>query len=181
MQAEFTKTDGNFKLEVFHDEDRDFSPREDDNQGTMVFFGDNFRIGDKSELSMASLEALCKRKDVVSLPVYAYVHGGVSISTEQTGQYADCWDSGQLGRIYITREKYLAEQGGKYMNRKKALRILESEVKELNDYLTGNIWGYKITDTRTGEESESCWGFIGDVKYAKEEGVQAMMRVYDVV
>lgn len=43
-------------------------------------------------------------------------------------------------------------------------------IKEYNDYLNGNVWGYSIESVSTDEEGnhetkeeESTWGFIGDI------------------
>ena len=166
---EFTKTLGKFRLDVFHDDEPAFSPRENDNIGKMIFFHRD-GYGDKHNMTVDEAKALEKRKDVVFLNVYAYIHGGIAISTSRMGQFADPWDSGQLGIIYMTAETYRNEFGKKLLNRKRALKCLQSEVDEYNDYLTGNVHGYTITDTETGEEVNACWGFIGDLKYAQEEG-----------
>lgn len=166
---EFTKRMGKFRLDVFHDDEPASSPRENSNIGKMIFFHRD-GYGDSHNLSVEDCKALTKRKDVVFLNVYAYIHGGIAISTSRTGQFADYFDSGQLGIIYMTAETYRKEFGKKLLNRKKALARLQSEVDEYNDYLTGNVWGYVVTDTETDDELDSCWGFIGDLKYAQEAG-----------
>lgn len=168
--AEFTKTQGKYKLEILHDEDCPWSPRENDNIGKMIFFHGRYNLGDKHTETVDSLKEIIARKDVVSLPVYMYDHSGITI---KTGPFSCPWDSGQLGHIYMTKADY-RENWGKRFNRKKALACLEGEVKEYDDFLTGNVWGYKVTDTETEEVVDSCWGFIGDLKYAKQEGLSLL-------
>jgi len=175
---EFTKTMGKFRLDVFHDDEPAFSPRDNDNVGKMLFFHRD-GYGDKHNMTTEQTHALTKRKDVVYLNVYGYSHGGMAISTSRTGQFADPWDSGQLGIIYMTAETYRNEFGKKLLNRKRALKCLQSEVDEYNDYLTGNVHGYTITDTETGEEVHSCWGFIGDLKYAQQEGEGELKATFE--
>ena len=41
-----------------------------------------------------------------------------------------------------------------------ALRMMRSEVAEYDDYLAGNVYGYRLFG-RAGEEVDSCWGFYG--------------------
>ena len=49
--------------------------------------------------------------------------------------------------------------------------ILQSEIKSLNQYISGECYGYVIQETNSleNEEIDSCWGFIGDYKYCLEE------------
>jgi hypothetical protein len=111
---------------------------------------------------------------VLAVPVYAYEHGGITIRAGGKGTGWDSWDSGQLGYIYITYDNIRKEWGkqGKRISKAelaKAEACLISEVGTYNDYLTGNCYGYIITDKETGETLDSCWGFLGDEKYCREE------------
>jgi len=111
---------------------------------------------------------------VLAIPVFAYEHGGITIRAGGKGIGWDSWDSGQLGYVYITHDNICKEWGkpGKRISKaemKKAEACLIAEVGTYNDYLTGNCWGYVITDKETGEELGSCWGFLGDEKYCREE------------
>ena len=54
--------------------------------------------------------------------------------------------------------------------------ILESEIRELDQYLTGDVYGYEIIDVRTEEHIESCWGFWG-MDYVEEEINQILNRI----
>jgi hypothetical protein len=39
--------------------------------------------------------------------------------------------------------------------------VAESMIKEMNQYLEGDVWGYVIEDEE-GSELDSCWGMFGD-------------------
>jgi hypothetical protein len=110
-----------------------------------------------------------KAQKAVILDVYMYEHSGITINTSG---FSCRWDSGQVGFIYITREEIRKEfPGWKILNRKRLQQIekmLRSTVEEVDNYLTGNVWGFIVED-KAGEQIESCWGFNGDYKYCLEE------------
>lgn len=45
---------------------------------------------------------------------------------------------------------------------------LKGEVEDYDNYLRGECHGFRILDPHSGEELDSCWGFLGDIKWAKE-------------
>jgi hypothetical protein len=135
----------------------------------------------------------------ISLPTFLYDHGGISMST---GGFSCPWDSGQVGFIYVSREKVREEYGWKVITKKREEKIrgyLRDEVKVYDQYLTGDVYGYKVYEALPGlrealdisneeacdwqtiigdidldndefcEEVDSCWGFYGE-ESAKEEG-----------
>lgn len=107
----------------------------------------------------------------VYLPIYAYEHGGITI---RSGSFSDPWDSGQLGFIYVSKEKALKEFSQKKWSKKleeKVIRILDGEIETYDQYLTGDVHGYMIyrpEDEDCEESVDSCWGFYGS-KYAMKE------------
>lgn len=96
----------------------------------------------------------------VVLPLYLYDHSGI---TMKIGPFGDRWDSGQVGFIFVTNKK-LKEEG---MTVEQATTCLKGEVEEYDQYLTGDVYGFVITD-QLGTVDESCWGFFGQ-KYCEEE------------
>jgi hypothetical protein len=113
-------------------------------------------------------------------PLYAYIHSGITVNLGSMGNWPDQqWDCGLAGMVYVTREKAHEVFGKAHFDKNGRVRskaklraackkIAECEVKILDDWLTNNIWGYKITDP-DGEEVGSCWGFLGDSEYCFEE------------
>lgn len=100
------------------------------------------------------------------LPLYLLDHSGLSMST---GSFKDPWDSGQVGWIYMSKDK-AAKEG---ITDPPAL--LRSEVAEYDQYLTGDVWGYEITDA-DGHHLDSCWGFYG-LDHCKEEATESAKAI----
>ena len=82
-------------------------------------------------------------------------------------QHAE-WDSGQVGWIYATAEDIQKEYGNcSKESVEKAEKLLKSEVKTYDYYLSGQCYGFRLFEN--GEEADSCWGFLGDFKEVLEE------------
>ena len=110
----------------------------------------------------------------VVLPMYLYDHSGITMSVNE---FSCPWDSGQVGFIYMTTEKIKEEFSG---DEDKAKACLLSEVKEYDQYLTNDVWGYRIIEDQTDEEMESCWGFFGE-DYAEKESKTALENFLETV
>lgn len=157
-------------LEIFVDEDP-VNPREwEDNMGTMLCFHRHYNLGDKNVPCIDPYqfdswddmeEYLRKEEDAaVILPLYLYDHGGITIRTRP---YNDPWDSGQVGFIYVTRDKILNEYGRKKLSKKlieKVKVLLQGEVETYRQYLEGDVYGYRLSEDDV--EVDSCWGFYGN-------------------
>lgn len=156
------------------------SPREWDNLGVLVAWHPNYEIGDKDSpfyelvkngprhFEMSDVSRLLKELDIaVKLPVYLYDHSGLRLNT---GGYRafdpQGWDSGQVGFIYVTKEAVRAEYSVKRISSELLERVrlcLEGEVKDMDDFLSGQVWGYVIRDPKNPTKVfDSCWGFYGD-------------------
>ena len=97
----------------------------------------------------------------VILPLYLYDHSGITMSTSS---FRDGWDSGQVGYIYISYEKIREEYGYKRINatrKKKIHEYLNVEVETYDQYLTGDVYGFKDFCNVCDEELDSVWGFFG--------------------
>lgn len=82
-------------------------------------------------------------KHIVELPLYLYDHSGITMNTSG---FSCRWDSGQVGFIYVTKEKIRKEYGWKRITqarKEKIYRYLKNEVKTYNHYLTGQVYGFK--------------------------------------
>jgi len=137
------------------------SPREWENFGTMVCFHRRYDLGDKHSMTVEEAKELVQREDVISLPLYLYDHSGITMNT--TG-FSCPWDSGQVGFIYVTKEKVRKEYGKKAVSQKlraKVLECLRGEVQTYDDFITGNVYGY-VVESKDGKHVDSCWGFFGD-------------------
>jgi len=84
----------------------------------------------------------------------AYIHSGVRLALSNEGQFPDrSWDVSQLGVVFVSREYWKTANAA----RKAALSLIQ----EWNEYLSGNVYGYRI-ENDAGEAIESCWGYSGD-------------------
>lgn len=179
------------EVKIEQDEDAPNPRTEQDNVGIMVCFHNSYDLGDKDHgvshkdfSGWDEMEAhLFKEKNAaVVLPLYLYDHSGITIATTP---FSCRWDSGQVGFIYCTKEKAVEEWGKKLCTKQvkdKARKYLEGEVKEYDQYLTGDVYGHIVqayeldnedetldsleesewvdNSTTIGEE-DSCWGFFG--------------------
>ena len=157
-----------YKLEIF-DDLNPCSPREFDNLGTMVCFHRRYNLGDETELKSSDFSSweelenyLYKEEDaLIAIPVFMNDHSGLWINT--TG-FSCPWDSGQVGYIYVSKEKVRSEYNCKRISKKLKEMIREmlcSEVDLYNDYLCGNVYGFTLTDKENAEEIDSSCGFYG--------------------
>jgi hypothetical protein len=116
-----------------------------------------------SKFAEDNISAIIKKSleaNYIILPLYLYDHSGITIST---GPFSCPWDSGQIGYIYITKEKARKEYSWKYMTKSRIKRIinyLENEVETYDQYLTGDVYGYRISN-EDDDHIDSCWGFYG--------------------
>lgn len=179
----------NYKIEIIHDEFAENPRNEFDNLGTMVCFHRDYNLGDtghgynKSDFnSWQELEKqIIKDHDpAVILPIYMYDHSGITISTSS---FSCRWDSGQIGFIYISKDKVRKECNVKRINKElleDIKKALESEVETYDNYITGSCYGYQII--KDGEVVDSCWGYYGweSAKQAADEQIMYYNKVKEV-
>lgn len=158
------------KVEIFPDDDPPNPRKEYDHLGTMLYVYCRYILGDKS-VDQEAIEEVENDPDNICLPVYAYIHGGVTVST---GVFGDRFDSGKCGIIYMSRETAKKNWPGEDYEQR-AIDCLKAEVSEFDQYLRGDVYGYVVTDT-SGHE-DSCWGFFG-VEAAKEAANEMCAPVF---
>lgn len=125
-------------------------------------------------------EYLKAEKPPLVFPLYLYDHSGLRIKIGSFNgllpQGHAEFDSGKVGYVFMTREMILKNYGGKKLTKKlleRATKTIENEVECYDDYLSGNVWGYTITNP-DGSEGDSCYGYIGD--YDGEYGALSEAR-----
>lgn len=198
-----TVSHGKYYATIEPDEGPNDSPRDWSNLGIMVCFHRRYNLGDEKtgyrESDFQSWDELADQikkdhKPVIMLPLRLYDHSGISM---QAGQlfgypYNDSWDSGIVGFIFAPREAVLKEYSCKRVSaaiRAKVEKVLRQEVETYDDYLTGNVYGYRLfrvddnfdpdkDDPEDYEELDSCWGFYGDTAYIKQE-VKDLIEAYE--
>lgn len=159
---------GKYNIKVVRDE-WPISPREDDNLGTMVCFHGRYDLGDKHDYDYRDYpgwdemeKSIIKREDVCEIiPIYMYDHSGITINT--TG-FSCPWDSGQIGFIFVSKEKVREWYDIKRIDSKTRERVIEhlkAEVETYDNYLTGSVYGFIIEDDEE-REIDSCYGYYGE-------------------
>lgn len=95
----------------------------------------------------------------------AYIHGEVRLALAGEGNFPDRqWDVSLLGAVFVSKKEWRLT--------KSARKAAESLIKEWNQYLSGDVWGYVIEDD-DGNHIDSCWGFYGR-EYCEKEGQTAL-------
>jgi hypothetical protein len=183
IEPSTTERIDNYEIEIYQDESTE-SPRSWDNLGTMICFHRRYNLGDKHNFSVEEAQDMTKGKDIISLPLYLYDHSGITMNT--TG-FSCSFDSGCVGFIYVTKEKVRKEYNVKRITQEiidKVTNVLKGEVKTYDQYLTGDVYGYKIfkvSECNLGcehkEELDSCWGFYGE-DYCMEEA-KGIVKYYN--
>lgn len=147
------------------------NPREWDNLTKMICFHKRYSLGDKHDYNHEDYNGweemkeaiIAEEKPLVIKPLYLYDHSGITISTSP---FSCQWDSGQIGFVIITNKQidYLGctiNDGESWSDYIKRLdEYLESEVKTYDQYITGEVYGFTITD-ENDEHLDSCDGFYG--------------------
>jgi hypothetical protein len=105
-------------------------------------------------LAMECLE----ENGLLILPLYLYDHSGITMSTSG---FSCPWDSGQVGYIYATPETIRKEYGDLSKESvDKARQRLQSEVEVYDQFIRGDVYGYRVLDSE-GEEIDSLWSIYG--------------------
>ena len=153
-----------YEVKIVSDDSPDNPRTEWDNLGTMICFHKRYQLGDTNHgfksSDFASWTELYNKlsKDAVAiLPVYMYDHSGITISTEP---FSCSWDSGQIGVIFVSKEKVRKEFSVKRISSKLATKIteyLKGEVETYDTFLRGEVVGYEVE--KDGEQIDSCYGY----------------------
>jgi len=162
----------NHTIEVFQDENPENPIKEWDMLGEFICWHRDYDLGNSERFDNPE-EVMEYAKETNSLlySLYMYDHSGIGLSLSNTYYPFNCkWDSCQLGYVLVDRKKALKEYSQKILTKKlkqKIYDVIQGEVNTYNQYLSGDVYGYNITN-RMGEEIDSCWGYYG-MEYATEE------------
>jgi hypothetical protein len=130
-------------------------------------------LGDE-RVDQEEIEEKMKDSSLIAIPVYAMIHGSVQLNT--TG-FSCPWDSGQSGIIYVSKEEVRKTWNITKISKKRrelVIEALKNEIKTYSQYLSGEVYGYRIFDDND-EEIDSCWGFYG-MDVAELEAKDAMKQ-----
>ena len=160
---------GDYLVRTYYDNYPD-NPRNWDNLGTMVCFHKRYDLGDTTDYRSENYDAWGDLRndieenegEVTILPLYLYDHGGITIRTSPFGCQ---FDSGQVGFIYVSKDK-IEKEG---IDESRVIEYLENEVETYDKFLRGECFGYKVFKIKIcslghkhEEEVESCFGYYDE-------------------
>lgn len=179
MLVETIKHDSAPLVALIHADESPESPRTAyDNAAVLILEHRRYELGDAHEADLSNAltrdeaEAAIRKaygRDALVVPVYGYDHGMLTIRTGRGGNPFHCpWDSGLLGWAVMSRAMIRETYGVKRVTAEvlqRANDLIDGEVATLDQYLTGDVYGYEIVrlddDGEPGEVIDSCWGYYG--------------------
>lgn len=151
------------------------SPREYFRVWTWVSNYRNFNGDEDADTSILDFyfknrtEEIYQDKDIIIVPVYAYIHSGISLSTKR---FNDKWDNGIFAVAYIKK----SENPERFDVISKELSIgindLSLEVSQMQDYLNGEVYSVERLDNESQESLDYCddiYGFADLSEYVRSE------------
>lgn len=139
----------------------------------------------EKEKSWSIVKALVE-KHYIKLPLYLYDHSGITMNT--TG-FSCGWDSGKVGFIYVAIDDAKREYGWKRLTAARRFRLegyLKGEVKTFDQYLTGDVYAFRIEEYELDEDGDEdiidrhvdgCSGF-----YSEEDALaEGELRLEDAI
>jgi len=149
-----TKIIGNKKIEISYD-DMAMSPDDWGCEDQFVIFDHrDFCVQRDGIDGQEIFEAGEKLKGYHIFRCYAYIHSGVALSVGSHNFPDARWDVSFKGFWVIKRQK------GTW-TREQAKKAAEGLCDSWNQYLSGDVYYYNITDVETDEVIDSCGGFYG--------------------
>jgi len=156
----------NYDINIHIDEYPE-SPRQWDNLGTIYYCSSRYILGDK-QVDRKVIQDIMNDPNYFYLPVYAYIHSGVSLWTNYNTMRDHVppshlgWDTGMSGIIAVSKKKIRKEYTVKRVTNKLKDKIgvyLNNEIEIFNQYLNGDIYGYSVM--LNGKQIDSCYGYYG--------------------
>lgn len=150
-----------------------FNPREDYAECTICYvrnrylgssqYDDDMDFTDGEALNDYLTELKDRGTEFVSVPLYAYVHSGITIST---GSFSDPWDSGCFGVAICTKEQVVNAYGNDTDWQQHAKDIIESEIDTYDKYIRGDVYVYTVCEYDKNSHDwdiiDTCSGYYSD-------------------
>lgn len=159
-----------YDIDIYYDTTPE-SPRKWDNLGTFYTAHRSYRPEKEFDEHFQREEVFDRYGDFsdsfekkhIALNLYLYDHSGLTISSSP---FSCRWDSGWFGIVAVSVEKVKKEFGWKLLTaarRRKIEGYLQGEIDTYDNYLRGEVYGYRITPADDKDNVlESCWGYFGD-------------------
>lgn len=157
------------QIAIIQDEDAESPDDWDSEDSFLVHFHRSFHIAKADILSENDLCDIYQnaktektkelKHDYWIFPVSAYIHSGVSLSLcDSFACDTGGWDTSHVGAIFIRKK---AEK--KWRLSKNARQYAEGLLESWNNYLSGEVYLFKIACEKDDSIFESCGGFNGSL------------------
>ncbi len=147
----------NYKGYVINVEHDDDAMNPDEASENIVFLTASHR---QFTVNVSKETLLTKENIYWELPLYAYIHSGVSLSLDNSYYpFNDRFDACQVGTVFVESGELKAP------TLEKAQEVAKEYIEAWNNYLSGEMWRFSVID-ELGEIIEG-WGDI----YDNEENV----------
>lgn len=155
-----TKRVGKYEIRIKYDMDaRSYmDPAEEFDPFEILYTSTHYTLGTSWVGSGEEIEEYAKEIEEeggLVLPVFAHIHGGVSMST---GSFGDPWDSGQSGVIVLSKEDWDKHFPG--YEKEFLYESMSATVKTFGKWANGEVYEWVIVDRITGDEVDTCGGFF---------------------
>lgn len=141
-----------------------------------------YLLADDDLKNPRKMQGAFERAKAIWLPIWAYEHGGITISTQLERYWPDHrWDCGQLGFIVAPKSHILKAFGGKILTAKRraqARQALLDEVRLYDYYLRGEVYDIQLkTDDDEWEGVCTGYGFYESHNLAIQEAQAVKAQV----
>jgi len=161
METVEEKKIGKYLIKIFPDDSAESPDAWGDESRFVVFEHRQFQVEREGFEPREIFENNMKVKGYFVFQCFAYIHSGVALSVANHNFPDARWDVSSTGYWLVKREK------GTW-TRKAALKAAEGLCETWNQYLSGDVYGYKVYRITTcdkghehEEELDSCWGYFG--------------------
>ena len=149
-------------IEIANDDMSSESPDDWDNENVfLVNFHRDFEVRNDDIIVEDKVrnwhndEKIEQEKNYWLFALNMYSHSGVALSLSSDQYPFNCrWDSSRVGMVLVKKTEA--------KTRKKAEKLAQGLIKNWNDYLSGNVYGFMARDEKNDYDIDSCWGFYGD-------------------
>lgn len=158
---------GKYEIRLWYDMDaRSYmDPAEEFGPFEILYTSTRYTLGTSWVGSSEDIEEYAKEIEEdggLVLPVFAHIHGGVSMST---GRFGDPWDSGQSGVIVLSKEDWDKHFPG--YEKERLYEVMSSTVEAFGKFVNGEVYKWDIMDLPMGYIVDSCDGY-----FDKEEAMK---------
>ncbi len=157
----------NYTINIFSSDYADCPRKIHENLGNLALFHKRYRLVNDESITLDQACDIEKSSNYISLPVYGYDHGGLTIGTNK---FSCPYDSGRLGLIYVSKDDIKKCYNVKRISnklKKSINEILLAEISDYNYYISGEIYDFSIHN-HLGEEIDAISGFYGYDEALKE-------------